>query len=295
MRQAHGSTPAGLLLPTALPLLLLVSVPLAAQDAAANAHIVGVVVDRESENRLATVQVVLETLEGEEVWSGITDARGRFRVSLIPSGTYDISFSRLAYRTTTERVTVASEAEVEMRVQLASEAIELEPVVVMSSRRSALQMVGFFDREQNFDGHFFLREDIEDRNPVTVPDMIRGIPAFQVRDRAPDYPEIVSQRGGLGLMPGGPPPCPPAFFLDGRRMEGPPWDLITPDQLGGMEVYSGMMTPAQFFTENACGAIVMWTIQGDLSPADSRRVTRSALRRVLVAAAISASLFAMVF
>jgi hypothetical protein len=293
MRQVFGRTLGWGLLPAAL-LLLLAPEALPAQVVAANAHIVGVVVDRESEAPLGTVRVSLADTEGQEVWSGITDNRGRFRISRIPAGTYDLSFSRLGYGTATERVEVASEAEVDVRTQLASEAIELEPVVVTSSTRSVLQTVGFYDRQQRWDGGFFLREDIEDRNPATVPELIRGNSTFQVRGRAPDNLEIVSQRGGLGLIPGGQAACLPAIYVDGRLMADQPWDLITPDRLVAMEVYSTSLTPAQFYSHGGCGSIVMWTMQGELASAEARP-TRSAFRRFVVAGAISASLFAVVF
>lgn len=300
MRTSDGRTLAWLLLPPAL-FLLLAAAPIAAQAAAGNAHVVGVVVDRETDAPLGTVQVVLETAEGQEVWSGVTDTRGRFRISRISPGVYDISFSRLAYGTATERVTVASEAEVEMRAQLATEAIELEPVVVTSSRRSALQTVGFFDRERYFDGDFFLREDIEDRNPLSVPDLVRGLPAFLVTGTT--NPIIVGRDGPAYPGRG---PCPPAVFLDGMPIEYDPYagrmaddnemdqlqnpfDLVNPDQLAAMEVYSSTSAPAQFYTRGACGAIVMWTLQGNLTPGEAAP-TRSPMRRFLIAGAIVAGI-----
>lgn len=252
--------------PPALLCFLLFAVPLGAQErgerqgAVANAHIVGTVIDHESGTPLGAVRVVLGDIEGEETWSGVTDVQGRFRITLIPPGNYEISFSRLAYRTVTESVPVQPEGEVNMRVELIPEAVELEPVVVTTSRRSALQRVGFYDRQRAFRGEFFLREDIEDQNAVTVPELIRMNPAFHVTGTTPETVRIVSLRGGLNLLPGQD-PCPPAVFLDGMLLEFDPWTIARPENLAAMEVYSGLMTPAQFYTRGGCGAIVMWTSQ----------------------------------
>ncbi|MEX2531273.1 MAG: TonB-dependent receptor [Gemmatimonadota bacterium] len=250
----------------ALFCILLFALPLGAQErgddrgGVANAHIVGTVIDHESGAPLGTVRVVLEDSEGEETWSGVTDVRGRFRITLIPSGNYEISFSRLAYRTATEPVPVQPEGEVNMRVELIPEAVELEPVVVTTSRRSPLQRVGFYDRQRAFHGEFFLREDIEDQNAITVPELVRMNPAFHVTGTTPETVRIVSLRGGLNLVPGQD-PCPPAVFLDGMLLESDPWTVARPENLAAMEVYAGLMTPAQFYTRGGCGAIVMWTIQ----------------------------------
>jgi hypothetical protein len=231
------------------------------EDRPGNAHLRGLVVDRATEEPVATVRVVLETVAGEEVWTGITDMQGRFRVSLLPPGLYRVTMSRIAYRTTAEEVLVPPGAEVDVRVSLAAEALELEPVVVTSARRSRLQAEGFYHRERYFAGEFLLREDIQDRNPLVVQDLVRMMPAFRVVGTANP---VVLGRGG----------CPPAIFLDGIPLEYAPGDesmpnpfnMVQPDQLAAMEVYPGSMTPAQFYSRGACGTIVMWTHQGDIGP-----------------------------
>ena len=260
--------------------------PLAAQDredSSLSAHVRGLVVDRASEEPVATVRVVLATPSGEEVWAGVTDIQGRFRIPLLSPGNYELTLSRLAYRTTTESILVPPGAEVDVRVQLTSEALELEPVVVTTSRRSQLQAHGFYHRERYFAGEFILREDIEDRNPIVIPDLLRMNPAFRVVGTTQP---VVLGRGG----------CPPAVFLDGMRLEyvvgdetmPNPFTMVQPEQLAAMEVYAGAMTPAQFYTRGACGAVVMWTHQGDLGPGGAGR--GRGLRPLVWVAAIATGL-----
>jgi hypothetical protein len=57
--------------------------------------------------------------------------------------------------------------------------------------------------------------------------------------------------------------CTPAIFLDGKQLIY--FDLtdlnslVQPEELGGMEVYTAAMTPAQFRSKLGCGTIVVWT------------------------------------
>jgi hypothetical protein len=57
--------------------------------------------------------------------------------------------------------------------------------------------------------------------------------------------------------------CTPAIFLDGKQLVN--WELadlnslIQPDEIGGMEVYTVSMTPAEFRTKQGCGTILVWT------------------------------------
>ncbi|MEX2531912.1 MAG: TonB-dependent receptor [Gemmatimonadota bacterium] len=245
-------------------LVLSAAAPLLAQereDSGTNSHVRGLVVDHASEEPLATVRVALTGPQGEQIWAGVSDIQGRFRIPLLPPGGYRLTLSRIAYRTTTEDLLVPPGAEVDVRVQLTPEALEMEPVIVTSARRSRLQAEGFYHRERYFHGEFMLRSEIEDRNPIVIPDLLRMNPAFRVVGTAEP---VVLGRGG----------CPPAVFLDGMRLEYTigdptmpnPFNMVQPDQLAAMEVYAGAMTPAQFYTRGACGAVVMWTHQGDIGP-----------------------------
>jgi hypothetical protein len=234
-----------------------------------NAHISGVVLDRVTEEPVSAVEIVLRSGADAPVWSGVTDLRGRFRITLLPVGDYQLTFRRLGYATTTESLSVGAGIEADVRVRLGPEAVELESVVVTTTRRSRLDGEGFYQRQRYFQGEFFLREHIEDRNPVVVQDLLRMVPGFHFRMdlRGGSVTPVVF--GGRGCPPevpgcGG---CHPAIFLNGMRMEYAPGDpsipdpfeMVPPDQLEAMEVYRGQMTPAQFNTGGACGAIAMWT------------------------------------
>jgi hypothetical protein len=243
-----------------------------------NAHISGVVLDRVTEEPVSAVEIALVSAAGEGAWSGVTDVRGRFRINLLPVGDYQLTFRRVGYSTTTESLAVGAGMEAEVRVRLSPEAVDLESIVVTTTRRSYLDREGFYLRQRSFHGDFFLREHIEDRNPIVVQDLLTMVPGFRL-DRARRHgtisPAVYGGRGG----------CLPAVFLNGMEMEydpgdpsmPDPFDMVQPEQLAAMEVYRGQMTPAQFYTRGACGAIVMWTRLGpdryddEVGPRDRRR------------------------
>ena len=57
--------------------------------------------------------------------------------------------------------------------------------------------------------------------------------------------------------------CTPAIFLDGKQLIN--WELgdinglVQPEDVGGMEVYTPAMTPAEFRTKQGCGTVMIWT------------------------------------
>lgn len=261
-----------------------------------NAHIRGVVVDRATEEPISAVEIILASAADERVWAGATDQRGRFRISLLPAGDYELTFRRVGYGTTSESLSVGAGIEAEVRVQLSPRAVDLESIVVTTSRRSRLDGEGFYQRQRYFTGEFFLREDIEDRNPIAVQDLIRMVPGFRVMGGV--NPVVFGSRGCPPEICGG---CAPAVFLNGMRMEYAPGDptvpdpfqIVHPEQLEAMEIYSGQMTPVQFYTRGACGAIAMWTRTGDAQYDEEG--PRGRLRPALLAASLLVGLRLLLF
>ncbi len=158
---------------------------------------------------------------------------------------------------------------------------------------------GFYDRRRTFPGEFLLPEELEDRNVIAVAHLLRMNPAFHVIGDA----TVLGRRGGQAPLPGRP-LCPPAVFLDGMPMEydpetglrddglPTPFTIVKPDPLSAVEIYSGALVPAQFYNHGACGAVVMWTIQGELAPGEPEP-TRSGIRRFAMALATAAGLHIM--
>jgi hypothetical protein len=135
--------------------------------------------------------------------------------------------------------------------------VQLRPVaIVSSSRRTAGRLSGFYDRAQRRGfGTFITREQIDQRRPFFVSDLLRTIPGLQVVPSARGFGNDVRTIEG----------CRPAVFLDGSHfplMGESIDDIVTPEALEGVEVYThAAEVPAQFQVPggNTCGAIVLWT------------------------------------
>jgi hypothetical protein len=254
MALRHGSALI-LLLATALPL------PAAGQaegtaEPTDSLGILGSVVDRETRRALEGVAVRLDpTGDGADTLSppppALTDDEGRFAFSDLPDAVYRIQIERFGYQTLVDSVAYEGEFGLRIEVALAADALELEPLLVVTEARSrVLAMSGFYGRRDGGIGRFLSREEIQERDPLRVSDLFRTMPGVRVTPESMSHESIVLLRGG----------CVPDVFLDGVRTAKPfPVDrLLAPDHLAGVEVYHASEVPPHYGPSN-CGAILVWT------------------------------------
>src|SRR5690606_3210551 len=118
-------------IPGLVAALVLVAMPLVAQQGTISGH----VVDVESGRELTNVQVqVLGTAE-QQAGGLLTDAQGRFRIQLAP-GSYSIVAALVGLRQARiDGVAVSAGATTEVEIPMTATALELNPVVVTASRR----------------------------------------------------------------------------------------------------------------------------------------------------------------
>lgn len=188
--------------------------------------------------------------EGRLAWEGLSDSTGVFVGPRMAASTYRIEIDALGFRTATHVISLSGYGTADLRVELSPAALELEPLVVVSRRRTRLETVGFYDRRTAGFGYAFDRDQIEARNAMFVTDLVRAIPGVTVSPGAIGTGGILRMRGG----------CIPDVILDGVRL-GPPVrldDILSIEDLEGLEVYSAATTPLGY-SRSTCGAVMAWT------------------------------------
>jgi hypothetical protein len=215
----------------------------------------GHVVDRSTGRSLPFVSVrfVVPGPTEREAWRGATDASGLFRSSQLPGGVYEVRAEALGFEDVAASVVLRGARELDLRMELVPDAVELEPILVTSYRRTRLEASGFYQRRRMGLGHTFTREEIEARAPFRVSDLFRMVPGA----------DIVGVRGGrsgaVQLRRG----CTPDLVVDGIRIPnpGPIDDVLSVGDLEALEVYHGS-SPSLTLTTSTCGVIKAWTRQG---------------------------------
>lgn len=219
--------------------------------------VLGLVVDAQNGEPVEGVAVALrpgsdapEGLEAPEVV--LTNAQGRFAFRDLADGPYRIELSRIGYRTLEDSITYRATLGLRIEAELVPEAVELEPLLVAVEARSrTLEGRGFYRRQARGIGRFITREDIEERHPLRVTDLLVMMPGVRLRrGRGVGGETAVLMRGN----------CVAEVFLDGiRTLPSFPLDsVLHPDDLAGIEVYHASELPAQYGM-SSCGALLVWT------------------------------------
>lgn len=275
--------------PVALVLVLLVPGPMGAQVetpvplARGDAHIRGLVVDRTTGDPVVGATVVLEVSRGLGSTSRTTDDAGVFHFASVPLGSYHLAIRRLGFHELTISLGTDEGTYVEVDARMVPSAVELDPIVVTTTRRDRLAWVGFRERQRTAQGRFFTRDEIQRHRVTRVSQLFRGIAGFRLVPARDGYTTSVIGRGN----------CLPALYLDGVRMAntgaGQVDQLLSPDHLEGLEVYSGVQTPGQF-RAGSCGTIVAWSH----TPSDMTDHPFQ-WRRLVVAGGLGAAVFLFFF
>lgn len=220
--------------------------PVRAQDTGGRAVVTGEVVTTDG----GGLDGVTVRLVGTG-WGDRSDDRGRFRIDGIPAGRYALRLDRIGYRAREDTVDLTDGTVLQVRVEMSTEPVEL-PGFEITSRSLLLEVQGFYERRaQGFRGVFMDRPEIERRDPLYVGDLFRSIPGVElVQGSRLIMSQSVNLRdGGRG--------CEPALWLDGIRTSLRNYDMIRPDHMEGLEVYTGGGAPGKF--NDLCGTVVIWT------------------------------------
>ena len=206
-------------------------------------RLIGRLVDRETGRPVATGAVSVVGRPAEAV----SDRQGLFRLTGVPAGRHELRVRRLGYAPLRHAVDVTGGSTTELEVGLVREPVELEPLVVSTTRSRRLEIKGFYERKHWGEllglGTFYTAEDIKRRNPLRISQMIEELPSI---------------RGGLYNARAG---CKLAVYLDNAPVGSSVDSYVLPIEVSGVEVYRGAASlPAEFGGSDArCGVAVIWT------------------------------------
>lgn len=151
-------------LPVALLFLFMTALPAAAQQGA----ISGTVTDGQSGVGLTAVQVEIRAADGSVVKGGFTGARGAYRITEIPPGTYTVGFALPGWVVSEEtNVSIVAGQTTTLSVTMSERSFSLNPITVTTSRRveKALEAPAAVE--------VVTREDIAERPAVTPIDHVK--------------------------------------------------------------------------------------------------------------------------
>ncbi len=184
-----------------------------------------------------------------------TDDSGAFRFSGLPAGRHAILARRMGFIPDSGTIMLHAGRHASIVIRLRQLATTLDGVLVLDDydARSRRLLSGFWHRRDIGQGHYFTRDEIEERDPHSFVDLLRAVPGVRVS----------SGSGVRFYRDAGRADCPPQFVVDGVRIENGSPEEFSPTDLEAVEVYAGAATtPPEFaprFRTRTCGVIVIWT------------------------------------
>ena len=226
-------------------------------------RLIGQIRDARTEDPVAAAAVSLagrpETVQ--------TNRRGRFIMSGVPVGVYELSVRHLGYAPLSHPISVSLGMTTDVEVGLVPDPVEMEPLVATATRVRRLEIKGFYERkywgEMVSGGTFYTAADIERRRPVLISHMISDESGIKLtcgmrRSKC----RLVNTRRSVGFANED---CVMSIYLDGSWINRNPRDTIDdfviPVEIAGLEIYKGAASlPAEFGGyASGCGVVVIWT------------------------------------
>lgn len=240
-----------------------------ATSALAQVEIEGAIIDDSTGEPISGATV--ELLDGDErfLQRTISDERGIFVFRMTRHRPVSIEVRRIGYRTVlTPPLSTRRDEQLGVEIRMSTEAVLLAPleVVVRSTPgydESVLSRFRF-RAEAGVAGHFISREEIRRRNASHLSQLLEVVPGVRLTTsgRGSGGRRVQMARALPGPGGGG---CPVQIFLDGTlaNRDGNTVidDLVSPNDVEGIEIYRGMSSvPPEFLNPNArCGVIGIWT------------------------------------
>lgn len=231
-----------------------------------NGQLRGVVVAAGSGRPLASAQVGIT----DGAWT-TANSRGEWSMDAAPTGTRVLQVRAVGYYPQRVIVDVVDGAE-PITTALPTMQSVLDTVRVAASRLTRVTR-GFEERRLTGNGKFLTQEDVIRRHPLVTSDLFHTVAGLQVEQASE---KRVLMNGMFGDR------CFPAVYIDGLYMSDLSADdidgIVRPDEVAGIEVYTGAFVPAQFTRGLAgigrvgepCGSIVIWTRP---SPSRAKRMS----------------------
>lgn len=228
-------------------------------------RLAGRVLDNKTGQSIEAAEVYLLDLDNRQLDHGRTTSDGRFEflVHVVPA--VRLRVQKPGFKDAlTPPLHFESHAFYDVEIRLDADIILLAPleVVARAAPLASPGLAGFEFRRAKGVGRYITRQEIEQRRPGYVTDMLLSLPGIRLVSDGPGHRRVITM-GRRG--------CPSQLFVDGFLINPPGGpvqlvldDAVIPESIEGIEIYDGFSTiPAEFLTPAAaCGVIVVWTRRG---------------------------------
>lgn len=241
-----------------IALALLVGSPAAAQT------IRGKVLEDATGSPIGGVVITVLEPSGTAIGSTQTSPTGDFLLSLPRGGQIVLHVQHIAFQSLlSDTLRLESNEVIQFEIRLAQNVLPLEPIVVVS--RSTSDVQEFRDRQENRAGtaRFITREQIDHYRGSRVTDLLRTIPGIRIVPVASEGGTanryFVAMTNNAAAVGG----CNPTIYVDGMEVYQDVYvgldDLISVQDLEGVEVYTWTSAPPALRPRGQCGVIAFWT------------------------------------
>lgn len=217
----------------------------------------------EVERAIPGVEMLLEDSTGGVVARVLADSAGSFWLSAATAGWYTIRATRMGYSVVAEdSVHLPEHHVVEVELHMAPRAVELDPLRVVA-RRPVRRFTSdeFYDRMGRLKGRgeFVTRERIDEIGALIPSQILRLVPGTTIEavgaggfTGAGAFTQAVFLRA-FGRK------CQPTIYLDGHEVRGQRLDdVVSVEEIEGIEVYRAQSAPGTYRASWGCGAILVW-------------------------------------
>ena len=177
---------------------------------------------------------------------------GTFTLTGLPSGTFSVEARLLGFEPERKAVDLASAVPAVVDFTFSDRVRQLSRVVVVGkASRGDRDIDDFVRRSRNGMGHYITAADPLLANAMEVTDALRMTPGVRVAPSG-SFGHAILLRGG----------CVPAVYVDGTEMvDGYTTldDVVPPQDVAGIEVYTGLGEAPPQYLSNGCGVILVWS------------------------------------
>lgn len=186
--------------------------------------------------------------------SAVTGRDGRFALDSLPSGTFSAEARAIGYSPTLAAVDLSRQGPATVSLRFGARVTQLGRVTIYGRRSLASRGLDeFLQRSRTGMGRYITGAEMERRGVLTVTEALRMIPGLRVTPSS-GFGYAVTARGG----------CAPEVYVDGMRTFDGSQSLdrlVQPNQVAGIEVYTGLGAVPARYQSNGCGVLLVWTLR----------------------------------
>ena len=192
--------------------------------------------------------------------AGNTDAAGIVRVPDLEDGGHIIEVVARGYQAYFDNFRTG--ANIPMPIQLELLPIPAADTAKMKGQPTELKLAGFDARRTKGQGKFFTRAQLQAATGRPLANLLKTEAGAFFADGPHGESQLAAKSSGSS-------PCYAAVVRDGVRIypftgaTPPDLDKVVAEQLVGIELYPRTAVPAELRESGACGALVLWTRDGN--------------------------------